>query len=113
MFIIVIQAPFIPSDYGRLCECTTGYTAQGDNQLTIVVGERVILLKCGTRGWALCRSEDGTKFAVLDTQSPFFPIYYNKPIQNLFFLYFVSIFIFMYFRHGWFPAKYLRLMEAD
>lgn len=52
---------FISSDYGRLVECTTPYEAQGDNQLSLDVGEQVVLVKSGTRGWVLGRSEDASR----------------------------------------------------
>lgn len=65
---------FASADHGRVVECTTPYEAQGDNQLSLERGERVQLVKSGTRGWVLGRSEDGN-------------------------------------RHGWFPAKYLKLVS--
>uniref|UniRef100_A0A915DEL8 SH3 domain-containing protein n=1 Tax=Ditylenchus dipsaci TaxID=166011 RepID=A0A915DEL8_9BILA len=42
---------FCTSDYGRVLECVNPYAGQGDNQLTMDVGEKVVLVKCGTRGW--------------------------------------------------------------
>ncbi|KAI1716167.1 hypothetical protein DdX_07200 [Ditylenchus destructor] len=55
----ISQPIFSTSDYGSVVECTTGYTGQGDNQLSMDMGDRVVLVKCGTRGWVLGRSEDG------------------------------------------------------
>nr|CAD2192944.1 unnamed protein product [Meloidogyne enterolobii] len=55
---------FSPTDYNRLLECTTPYEAQGDNrdtQLSLGLGERILLMKSGTRGWVLGRSEDGSR----------------------------------------------------
>ncbi|KAF7634469.1 hypothetical protein Mgra_00006138 [Meloidogyne graminicola] len=55
---------FSLSDYNRLLECVTPYEAQGDNkssQLSLSPGERIFLVKSGTRGWVLGRSEDGSR----------------------------------------------------
>ncbi|KAL3103169.1 hypothetical protein niasHS_002355 [Heterodera schachtii] len=56
-----ISPMFAPTDYGRLIECTTPFSAQGDNQLSLAIGERVLLVKSGTRGWVLGRSTDGVR----------------------------------------------------
>ncbi|KAH7703688.1 drebrin-like protein [Aphelenchoides avenae] len=52
---------FSAADYGRMVECTTSYDATADNQLSLKTGDKVVLVKSGSRGWVLGRSEDGAK----------------------------------------------------
>lgn len=55
---------FSSTDYNRLLECITPYESQGENkstQLSLELGERILLMKSGTRGWVLGRSEDGSR----------------------------------------------------
>jgi hypothetical protein len=52
---------FSARDYGRLVECTTPYEAQSENQLSLGIGQRIMLVKNGTRGWVLARSEHGER----------------------------------------------------
>ena len=59
------RKPIVPlfstSDYGRNVECIKAYEGNGSSQLSLKVGDQVILVKCGTRGWVLGRNIDATK----------------------------------------------------
>lgn len=57
---LFLAKPIFPASvYGRELECIRGYEAQGDHQLTLHSGDRVKLIKSGTRGWVLGRTHEG------------------------------------------------------
>ncbi|CAD5214760.1 unnamed protein product [Bursaphelenchus okinawaensis] len=50
---------FSTSNYGRWLEVVTSYEAQGEHQLSLNSGDRIKLIKSGTRGWVLGRTIEG------------------------------------------------------
>ncbi|CAD5220749.1 unnamed protein product [Bursaphelenchus xylophilus] len=50
---------FSTSNYGRWLEVVTSYEAQGEHQLSLTAGDRIKLIKSGTRGWVLGRTIEG------------------------------------------------------
>lgn len=51
----IVPPAFRTSDYGKLLECVHDFNAQNANQLSLGVGERVVLIKCGSKGWVFAK----------------------------------------------------------
>uniref|UniRef100_A0A915C142 IMD domain-containing protein n=1 Tax=Parascaris univalens TaxID=6257 RepID=A0A915C142_PARUN len=50
-----VQQPFMASDYGKLLTCIHNFHAQTADQLSLRPGEKVVLIKCGSKGWIFAK----------------------------------------------------------
>ncbi|VDK48002.1 unnamed protein product [Anisakis simplex] len=53
-----VQAPFMTSDYGKTLVCIHNFHGQTADQLSLKNGEKVILMKCGSKGWIFAKHVD-------------------------------------------------------
>uniref|UniRef100_A0A9J2PBT7 SH3 domain-containing protein n=1 Tax=Ascaris lumbricoides TaxID=6252 RepID=A0A9J2PBT7_ASCLU len=52
-----VQQPFMASDYGKLLTCIHNFRAQTADQLSLRSGEKVVLIKCGSKGWIFAKHD--------------------------------------------------------
>uniref|UniRef100_A0A183USU7 SH3 domain-containing protein n=1 Tax=Toxocara canis TaxID=6265 RepID=A0A183USU7_TOXCA len=50
-----VQQPFMAADYGKMLVCIHNFHGQTANQLSLKAGEKVILIKCGSKGWVFTK----------------------------------------------------------
>ncbi|PAV74879.1 hypothetical protein WR25_04026 [Diploscapter pachys] len=52
---VMVPAPFLPSQYGSILIVNDDFNASSGEQITVNRGDKVTLLKCGTRGWVFVK----------------------------------------------------------
>ena len=65
--INAIPTAFIPpafgaADNGKLLVCVYNFHGQTSNQLSLNVGDRIVLIKCGSKGWIFAKQIDTQRY---------------------------------------------------
>ncbi|CAJ0575009.1 unnamed protein product, partial [Mesorhabditis spiculigera] len=65
---VVVPSPFSAQDYGVSLEVNEDYSPSGPDQLSVVRGDRVTLIKSGNRGWIFIKDASGNRTGWIPAQ---------------------------------------------
>ncbi|CAJ0564047.1 unnamed protein product, partial [Mesorhabditis spiculigera] len=65
---VVVPSPFSAQDYGVSLEVNEDYSPSGPDQLSVVRGDRVTLIKSGNRGWIFIKEASGNRTGWIPAQ---------------------------------------------